>query len=85
MDYSNTFDANRFELASASPVVFVDPANLDFHLQASSPAINAGVALQNDPPIGLDFDGVVRVDPVDQGAFEYFPEEMAFSEELLNP
>lgn len=85
MEYTDTFDNNIFELALASPVLFADPANLDFHLQASSPAINTGVALANDPPIGLDFNGVVRVDPMDQGAFEYFPEEMAINEELLNP
>lgn len=47
---------------------FVDPAKFDFHLQARSPAIHAGVAAG----IPADFDGVPRPQnsPSDLGAFE---------------
>jgi parallel beta-helix repeat protein len=51
--------------------LFVDPAAGDFHLQSSSPAINAGATL--GAPYDKDFDGVQR--PVgtayDIGAYEY--------------
>jgi hypothetical protein len=48
---------------------FVDPANLDFHLQAGSPAINAGTSVDNF----VDFDGKVRPydGAYDIGVYEY--------------
>jgi hypothetical protein len=50
--------------------MFVNPTGLDFHLQAGSPAINAGLALSI---VLFDYDGIAR--PVggawDIGAFEF--------------
>ena len=52
--------------------LFVDPVNLDYHLQTGSPVIDAG---DNDPPGGLgekDLDGAQRImdDIVDIGMYE---------------
>lgn len=49
---------------------FVSPANFDFRLQAGSPAIDAGLALN----LVSDFDGVPRPQgpALDLGAFEFF-------------
>jgi hypothetical protein len=72
-------DYNIFNLSTYSPVAahdkynvapqFIDSANDDFHLAATSPAVDAGTAV----PMATDFDGNVR--PVngayDIGAFEY--------------
>ena len=71
LDYDDTYQSNLFELHNVSQVKFVDPIGLDFHLQESSPAKDAGVTLANGPPIGIDYDEIVRADPKDQGAFEY--------------
>jgi hypothetical protein len=46
--------------------MLANPASGDYHLQAGSPAINAGSA-SNAP--ALDFDGLPRSSP-DIGAFE---------------
>lgn len=50
--------------------LFVDPANNDFHLQSSSPVIDAGV---NQGIPSLDYEGETRVSgtTVDMGADEY--------------
>ncbi|MBN1673952.1 MAG: right-handed parallel beta-helix repeat-containing protein [Kiritimatiellae bacterium] len=52
--------------------LFVDAAAGDYHLQAKSPAIDAGVAL---PEVTEDFDGVTRPQGAgcDAGAYEYKP------------
>ena len=49
---------------------FRDPEGNDFHLQAGSPAIDAGVAI---PEVRTDFDGVPRPQgkAYDRGAYEY--------------
>jgi len=49
---------------------FANPAAADFHLQPSSPAIDAGTSL---PDVGADFDGTLRPQGVafDIGAYEY--------------
>ena len=48
--------------------LFVDPDNGDFHLQAESPAIGAGVAISG---ITIDKDGVSYNNPPSIGAYEY--------------
>jgi hypothetical protein len=61
----DTMDAN----ASSGNAAFVNPSSFDFHLRASSPAINQGTTV----PVVRDFDGQRR--PADSnhdpGAFEY--------------
>lgn len=47
---------------------FVDASTFNFHLQASSNAINAGIAIGG---ITTDFDGVTRSSPPSVGAFEF--------------
>jgi Right handed beta helix region/Protein of unknown function (DUF1565) len=49
---------------------FVDAASLDFHLQTSSPAIDAGAAIRR---VSRDFDGVSRpqCNAYDIGAYEF--------------
>jgi len=51
---------------------FVDPAKFDFHLQASSPAIDSGT----NTAIRSDFDGIARPQGAgyDCGAFERPPQ-----------
>ena len=51
--------------------MFVDEANLDFHLQIDSPAIDAGA---NIAWLSKDYDGNLRSGPPDIGAFEFIPE-----------
>ncbi len=58
--------------------LFVDPANSDFHLQSSSPMIDAGTYSVPDPPgipgvYWLDFEGNQRNFIPDIGAYEYSP------------
>jgi hypothetical protein len=48
--------------------MFVDPIKGNYHLRASSPAINKGAPL--DSPV-KDFDGKLRDTKPDIGAFEY--------------
>jgi predicted GH43/DUF377 family glycosyl hydrolase len=48
--------------------LFVDPANGDYHLQAGSPAIDAGTPADAPP---LDLDGTPRDVNPDMGAYEY--------------
>src|SRR5262249_29218891 len=48
---------------------FVDPSNLDFHLQGTSLAINAGFNLAG--LVDLDLDGNARGAQPDIGAYEY--------------
>ena len=55
------------DLNNSDPL-FVDPFFLDFHLQAASPCIDAGVS---DGAPTLDLEGKARVGEVDMGAFEY--------------
>ncbi|KKT13412.1 MAG: hypothetical protein UV94_C0033G0003, partial [Parcubacteria group bacterium GW2011_GWC1_43_30] len=57
--------------AVAGDPKFVNPASGDFHLQSTSPAINAGVNLGS--PYDKDFDGVSRPQgsAYDIGAYEY--------------
>jgi hypothetical protein len=47
---------------------FVDPTNVDFHLKAGSPAIDAGNAASG---LALDFDGGARIGLPDIGADEF--------------
>jgi hypothetical protein len=47
---------------------FVNLAGRDFHLQSSSPAINAGISIG----LTLDRDGILRIGSADIGAYEYF-------------
>ena len=58
---------------SADPLFF-DPANQNFHLKFSSPAIDHGSDAAPDLPT-TDFDGDPRIQngTVDMGAYEYFP------------
>ena len=49
---------------------FVDAGNFDYHLQANSPAIDAGVA---DGAPEFDIDGTPRFGNVDIGAYEFDP------------
>jgi hypothetical protein len=53
---------------AVAPLGWVNPAALDFHLTAGSPAINAG-----DPAdhTATDRDGVPRDSAPDAGAYEY--------------
>jgi hypothetical protein len=62
-----TFDHNLY---SDTNPKFVNPSGGDFHLQSSSPAIDAGVAI---PDVDDDYDGVSRPQGAgyDIGAFEY--------------
>ena len=48
-------------------IMFVNDAS-DWHLTASSPAVDAGVS--TGAPL-FDLDGVMRFDEVDSGAYEY--------------
>ena len=79
MDYNYAYTDNLFHLADATPIHFVDPTNLDFHLQSSSPALSAGISLANNP-IELDYNGESRDDPPNQGAYASWP-----TLPLLNP
>jgi len=65
---------------SAEPLL-VDFANGDYHLQYGSPAIGAGST--QDAPV-VDFDGVLRGNSIDIGAFQFVPGEPS-SGALLNP
>ncbi len=47
---------------------FVDPANLDYHLNDTSAAIDQGVGL----PLSIDIDGEVRFSPPDLGVDEFW-------------
>lgn len=54
----------------ANPL-FVNVSAADFHLQGSSPAINAGAAKTESLNIGKDFDGKTLTTPLEIGAFQY--------------
>jgi parallel beta-helix repeat protein len=71
-DYNLSGDATAIgahSLPNTNPL-FVNAAAGDFHLSATSPAIDAGVAL---PAVAVDFDGVSRPQGLgyDIGAYEY--------------
>ena len=51
--------------------LFVDPAGGDFHLQASSPCINAGTNANAAGPTDLDGNPRISGGVVDMGAYEY--------------
>ena len=70
-DYDDAYSSNLFELDDAANINFANMLELDFHLDETSSAVDAGVALANGP-IGSDYDGITRSDPPDQGAFEYY-------------
>ena len=70
-NYVDAYSSNLFELADAANINFANMLELDFHLDETSSAVDAGVALANGP-IGSDYDGITRSDPPDQGAFEYY-------------
>jgi len=57
--------------------LFVDAANEDFHLDALSPAIEAGIPL---PEVDLDYDGVRYYDPPSSGAYEGNDAILAFND-----
>ena len=59
-----------FQFNFTIPPLFVNPAGGDFHLQATSPCINAGV--NSWVRLGTDFDGNPRISgyTVDVGAYE---------------
>jgi parallel beta-helix repeat protein len=71
-----TISNNLFDGGSASGTsavkgnpLFVNAAANDFHLQLTSPAINAGFAVGAP---ATDFDGILRTGNPDIGAYEYF-------------
>mgnify|MGYP000979812208 CR=1 FL=1 len=66
-------DLGPGEFQATREALFVDPANLDFRLRDSSPAIDAGVAI---PGLTRDFAGtpVPQGAAPDAGAFEYVDE-----------
>ena len=68
LDHEDTYASNLFNLTQAK---FVNPQVSDFHIQESSLAKDAGVALTTDHSIAQDFDGVIRVYRKDLGAYEY--------------
>ncbi|MEZ4449264.1 MAG: right-handed parallel beta-helix repeat-containing protein [Nannocystaceae bacterium] len=59
--------AEVMPIAGVDPLV-VDLAGGDYHLQAGSPAIDAGA---DEPALGADHDGVCYGDPPTLGAFEF--------------
>lgn len=70
---SGDVDPITTALATGGPTIFGDPkfadlSNADFHVQAGSPAIAAGLAGWS---AATDFDGVARTSPVTIGAFQY--------------
>ncbi len=69
--FINTLDnsSETNNLIDTDPL-FIDPANINFNLQTTSPAIDAGVTLTEVP---TDFDGIVRPQGTahDIGAFEH--------------
>ena len=79
--YSDIEDGDPGEGNICIDPMFVDAAGSDFHLQASSPCIDAGT---NEGAPSTDFDGNPRpidgdgdgIAIVDMGAFEYNPESM---------
>ena len=79
--YANTYDVTSYgnpqttvvqsnNLLSATNPLFVNAANNDFHLQASSPAIGAGANLS--AIFTIDYAGTTRTTPYDIGAYEYY-------------
>lgn len=62
---ANGFDANSQKIDPQ----LVDISGLDFRIQSTSPAINAGASDQNVP--NTDYAGNARVSPPDVGAYEY--------------
>src|SRR5262249_30848580 len=66
----NLCDAAETGCTAISDPRFVDAAGADFHLQPTSPAIDAGAAVSD---VRTDFDGVSRPQGAayDIGAYEY--------------
>jgi hypothetical protein len=62
------FDAHS--IAATPAALFINAANRNYHLAATSPAIDAGVA---HPDLGFDADGTLRPQgtATDMGAYEY--------------
>ena len=70
---SNIYDASGLAILGGNIIAdprFTNPAGVDFHLQASSPAIDSGVTLSI---VTTDFDGTSRLlsSAYDIGAYEY--------------
>jgi parallel beta-helix repeat protein len=81
---NNLFANNGSDFQEDSPSLLTKSGNLmgmnpqwvtppsDFHLQASSPAIGAGVPVP--PEVNVDKDGRPRTGAVDVGAYQYMPQ-----------
>lgn len=61
----------RFGSPTENEPLFVDPAAGDFHLQASSPCINAGANSDAAGPTDLEGNPRISGDVVDMGVYEY--------------
>ena len=78
---TNTILVNN--LTTTDPQFVDAPVTTDFHLQATSPAIDAGVSL---PSVPTDYDGNPRPQGLayDIGAYEFVPAPVAFDFSFTN-